>query len=290
MLLLISILSYSVVLIPREISFLKTISVLTRYNTTRFLPVIAIVLLATLSLKDHRLSIITTALIFFPLFSLALNGLWAGAYSENHAISGLLPRGDAFGFYAGSISLLEKGFLAGMASRRPLYGGFLAFILWNTGGNLQITLAIIVFLTAAVCFFSVLEVKKALNPSAAVLYFIVLFLFTRRFIGITMSENMGLILGTSSFTFFLVALRKFEHNPKDGIPFFLFSTLLYSLSQAARPGAVAVLPLLVIFAGWLWKGKGKFSWKLMLVTTVIVVAGFMINTLIFSATSTDNNV
>ncbi len=287
-LLLISILSYSAILIPREISFLKTLSVLARYNATRFLPVTAFILLAALSLKDYRLSAITTALILFPLFSLALNGLWAGAYSENYVLSGLVPRSDAFGFYTGSISLLEKGFLAGIAVRRPLYGGFLAFILWITGGNLQITLAILVFLTAAVCFFSVIEVKKALNPSAAVLYFIVQFLFIRRFIGITMSENMGFILGTSSFTFFLVALRKLKHYPKVSIPFFLFSTLLYSLSQAARPGAVVVLPLLILFAGWLWKGKGKLSWKFMLVTTIIVAAGFLINTLIFSATTPGN--
>jgi len=289
-LLLISILSYSAILIPREIPFLKTISVLARYNSTRFLPISAILLLAALSLKDRRLSVITTALVFFPLFSLALNGLWAGAYSENYILSGLLPRSDAFGFYTGSVALLENGFLSGMASRRPLYGGFLAFILWITGGNLQITLSIIVFLTAAVCFFSTLEVKNALNPSAAVLYFIVLFLFIRRFIGITMSENMGFILATSSFTLLLIALRKFKQNPKDGIPFFLFSTLLYSLSQAARPGAVAVLPLLILFSGWLWKGKGKLSWKLMLIVTIVVVAGFGINTLIFSATTPGNSV
>jgi len=289
-LLLISILSFSIILIPREIPFLKTISVLARYNSTRFIPISAFLLLAALSLKDHRLSVITTALVFFPLFSLALNGLWAGAYSENYVLSGLLPRSDAFGFYTGSISLVENGFLSGMAGRRPLYGGFLAFTLWITGGNLQITLAITVFLTAAACFFSMLEVKKALNPSAAVLYFIVLFLFIRRFIGITMSENMGVILATSSFTLLLISLRKFKQNPKASIPFFLFSALLFSLSQAARPGAVVVLPLLILFSGWLWKRKGKPSWKLLLIVTIIVIAGFMINTFIFSTTTRGDSV
>ncbi|MDO9545184.1 MAG: hypothetical protein Q7J07_00345 [Pelolinea sp.] len=68
--LFISILSYSLVLIPREIPFLKTLSVLTRYNATRFLPVTTLLLIAALSIKNQRLSTIITAIIFFPLFSL----------------------------------------------------------------------------------------------------------------------------------------------------------------------------------------------------------------------------
>ena len=285
--LLISVLSYSLVLIPRDIPLLKTLSVLTRYNATRFLPVTTILLMAALSMKDQRLSTIAAAFVFFPLFSLALNGLWAGAYSENYVIAGLVPRSDAFGFYHGAISLLENGVQEGIAQRRPLYGGFLAFIIWVSGGNLQIALAVIVFLTAAVCFFSVMVIKNFFNPSTAVLYFIVLFFFIRRFIGITMSENMGFLLGTSSLTCFLITLKIFKHNPKKSIPVFLFSTLLFSLSQAARPGAIIILPLLILFAGWLWREKRKFAWKWMMVTTIVVIAGFMINTVIFKITSPD---
>lgn len=286
--LFISILSYSLILIPREIPFLKTLSVLSRYNATRFLPVTAILLIAALSIKNQRLSAIAAAFVFFPLFSLALNGLWAGAYSENYVLAGLVPRSDAFGFYTGAISLMEKGLQMSMATRRPLYGGFLAFILWISGGNLQVALAIIVYLTAAVSFFSVMVVKNTFNSSAAVLYFFVLFFFIRRFIGITMSENMGFLLGTSSFTCFLIAMEKFKHNPKSSIPVFLFSTLLFSLSQAARPGAVIILPLLILFAGWLWREKRKIAWKLMIATTIVVIAGFMINTLVFKITSPEN--
>jgi len=284
----ISVLSYSIILLPREIPFLKTLSVLTRYNATRFLPAATILLISALSIKNQRLSIITTALVFFPLFSLALNGLWAGAYSENYVLSGLVPRSDAYGFYTGAISLMETGTLSSIAMRRPLYGGFLAFILWISGGNLQISLAIIVYLTAAVCFFSVIAVKNSFNSIAAVLYFFILFFFIRRFIGITMSENMGFLLGTSSLTCFLFALKEFKHSHKKSILSFLFGALLYSFAQAARPGAVVVLPLIVLFAGWLWRGKNKFSWKWIVGTTIIVIAGFMINTLVFKITSPEN--
>jgi hypothetical protein len=285
----ISVIAYSAVLLPREIPFIKTLSVLTRYNATRFLPFASILLIAAFSIKNQRLSTVISALVFFPLFSFALNGLWAGAYSENYVLSGLVPRSDAYGFYTGAISLMETGTLSSIAMRRPLYGGFLAFILWICGGNLQIALAIIVYLTAAVCFFSVIAVRNFFNSLAAVVYFFVIFFFIRRFIGITMSENLGFFLGISSFTCFLIALDKFKRFSKNSIFYFLFASFLFSLSQAARPAAVVTLPLLILFTGWLWRGEKRFSWKWMIVITIVLIAGFMINTLIFNTTSPANS-
>ena len=106
---LVSLLLFCALLLPREIRLLKTISVLARYNNTRFLPVIALLLLAALSLKNQKLSQAATLLVIFPAFALALNGLWAGAYSENNVIAGLIPRTDAFSFYGGAVSLGETG-------------------------------------------------------------------------------------------------------------------------------------------------------------------------------------
>jgi hypothetical protein len=285
----ISIIAYSIVLLPREIPFIKTLSVLTRYNTTRFLPAASILLMAAFSIKDKRLSTVISALVFFPLFSLALNGLWAGAYSENYVLSGLVPRSDAYGFYTGAVSLMETGTLSSIAMRRPLYGGFLAFILWVCGGNLQISLAIIVYLTAVVCLLSVMAVKNSFNSLAAIIYFFVIFFFIRRFIGITMSENMGFLLGTSAFTCFLIALEKQKRASKNSVFIFLFGAFLFSLSQAARPAAVVILPLLILFAGWLWRENHKLSWKWMIATTFVLIAGFLLNTLVFNMTSPENS-
>jgi hypothetical protein len=285
----ISIMAYSIVLLPREIPFLKTLSVLSRYNVSRFLPVTTVLLIAAFSIKDYRLSTIVTALIFFPLFSLALNGLWAGAYSENYILSGLVPRSDAYGFYTGAVSLMETGILSGIGMRRPLYGGFLAFILWICGGNLQLGLAIIVYLTAAVCFLSVMTVRNSLNSFAAIIYFFVIFFFIRRFIGITMSENIGFLLGTSAFTCFLIALEKQKQASKNSIFIFLFGIFLFSLSQAARPAAVVTLPLLILFTGWMWRDKKRLSWKWMIAATITLIAGFLLNTLVFNLISPEHS-
>lgn len=285
LLLLISAWIFSLVFIPREVRFIKTISVLARYNNTRFLPLIALLLLGALSIKNQRFSAMVVAIVIFPAFALALNGLWAGAYSENNVISGLIPRTDAFSFYGGAVSLIETGYLSSYTKRRPLFGGFLAFVLWMTSGHLQITLAILTYLLAFVTFLSILEMRRFLNPLAAVVYFIVLFLFIRRYIGITMSENMGILLGVSAFTLFLAFIRANDANHKKQRTYFLASAFVFSLAQVSRPGAFATLPLLILFAGWFFRSERKWSWKWAALTAVVIVAAFLVNTAVFRLTT-----
>ncbi len=284
-LLIFSALIFFPIFLPRNHAFIKTISVLTRYNNTRFLPVAGLFLLGALSIKNQRLSTAATTLVIFPVFALALNGLWAGAYSENNVIAGLLPRTDALSFYASAVSLKEVGYLISYTKRRPLFGSFLAFLLWISGGNLQFSLALLTFLLAAVTLFSILEMRRLLNPPAAVLYFIVLFLFIRRYIGITMSENMGLLLGISSFTLFLQFLQTNRDDSKKQKTLFLGSVFLFTLAQAARPGAIGTLPFFVLFAGWAFREEKKWSWHWTAFTTAVILAGFLLNSGVFYLTT-----
>jgi hypothetical protein len=281
-LLIFSALIFFPIFLPRDNTFLKTISVLARYNNTRFLPVVGLLLLGALSIRDQRASMAAAALVIFPVFALALNGLWAGAYSENNVIAGLIPRTDAFSFYGSAVTLIETGFLTGYSKRRPLFGGLLAFLLWITAGNLQVTLALLTYLLALVTFFSVLELRKLIGQPAAMLYFMILFLFLRKYIGITMSENMGGLLGITAFTLFLIFLQTPHEDRKKQIMYFLSSAFVFALAQTARPGAIATLPFLILFVGWFFRGEKKWSWKWTAITTVVIIAAFLINTAIFN--------
>jgi hypothetical protein len=223
-----------------------------------------------------------TAIIIFPIFSFALVGLWASAYTETNVIAGILPRRDAFSFFTGSLALIEKGYLVGYAKRRPLFSGFFAFFLWLAGGNLQVAMAGTVFLAAIVTYFSIIEVNKTLNPPSAVIFFIPQFLYIRRFIGNVLSENMGYILGMAAFTFFLIAIRKKREQQKGSTLFVFSAVFLFTLAQVARPGAIATLPFLVIFVGWLWKGKQKLPWKIVVIALLCIIAGFLINSFVFN--------
>jgi len=268
-------------LIPRDIQVLKTISVLFRYNVTRTIPLLVVILTASFLIKNPLISKLAAGLAVFSSFALALNGLWASAYSENYALAGLLPRSDAYYFYYGSINLLERGFLHHMARRRPVFGVFLSFLLWAANGNLQIALGIMAFLAAAACYAGVMAVKRSAGTAAAVVFFLVQFLFIRRFLGITMSETLGFILGTLGFSLLLISLRYIGKDDRPGLFYFISGALFFSLAQAARPGALATLPILVVLAGWLFRGGQKFSWKAALFVLLAVSAGFLISSLQF---------
>ena len=280
-LLLILILLFCAILIPREIPFLKTISVLARYNTTRFVPAISIILLISLSLKNFQASITLTAIFIFSALALTLNGLWAGAYTENNVIAGLVPRTDAFSFYGGAVSLIEKGHLVGYAQRRPLFGSLLGFILWLTKGNLQITLAILTFLISTVILLSVMEVRNILSAPATVLFFLVVFMFARRQIGITMSETLGFMLGCLALLIFLIFLRQSNDNHQGSEMIFLFAVAIFSLAQASRPGAVATLPLLILYSGWVFYKNKRKAWLGILICSMCILSVFAINSGIF---------
>jgi len=285
----VSFLSFFIILIPREVSFLKTVGVIIRYNTPRFLFVVTVLLLISLYIKKTRLSLLLTSLIIFPIFSFTLVGLWASAYTETNVIAGILPRVDALSFFSSSLALLEKGYLVGYTQRRPLFSGFFTFFLWAAEGNMQIAMAATVFISAVVTYFSIIEVSRTLNPPSVVIFFIPQILYIRRYIGSILSENLGYILGMAAFTLFLIALRKKRERQKGSIPIFLFAVFLFTLGQAARPGAIATLPFLIVFAGWLWKGKQKISWKILVITTLAITAGFLVNSYLFSQITLKNS-
>lgn len=270
--------------IPRNISWLKYISVIVRYNNLRFLPIAAIILFLTLTLKDVRKSTLLTALTVFPLCAFALVGLWASMYSEGNIIAGILPRIDAFSFYTSSMTLVEKGYLAGYTQRRPLFGGLFAVLITLFDRNFEAVMIFIAFLCAIALFLALIEVRRTLNPIAAVVFFIPNFMYYRMYIGNVMSETLGYFLGMTAFLFFLRALNIHKENPQKSILPFSIAAFLFTLSQLARPGAILTIPFLVLFAGWLFK-KDKLTIKAVAVVVAGIVIAYFFNRFLFNQTT-----
>src|SRR5215211_2539431 len=89
---------------------------------------------------------ITNMTLVLALFSVPLIYKWQTAGYYGYLIGGLLPWSDAQGYYSGAYQLIYYGQLNSWATRRPLFGAFLAVLLSLTGQNLQITLAIMAML------------------------------------------------------------------------------------------------------------------------------------------------
>ncbi len=181
------------------------------------------------------------------LFALTVSGLWTSGVSEPSILGGLMPFSDAAGYYSDARRLLEGQLFSSFSSRRPLFAGMLSALLWLTGRNLQLTIAVLVAVTGIACYLLVREVQSTHGTLAATLVMVVLFVYYRRFSGTTLTENLGFPAGALA----LALVWRGAGQKKRGYVF--GGIFLLTLALNARAGAFFVLPVLVIWAAWVFR-------------------------------------
>jgi len=203
---------------------------------------------------------------------LSLSGIWASGSSGPNIISGLIPINDAGAYYLDALRLLSGGkYLTYVGGGRPLFASYLSAILYLVGNSLQLTLAIMNLIVAIAVFFSVINFYKKFGVLPAILFFLLIFFFTRKYVGNTVSEMLGIPFGLLSFCFFLT---RDEKNYKLNS---FFGYWLLSIALNIRPGALAILPLTVVWE-MVKRRKEKFSSRELLSYCILPVAlGFILN-------------
>ncbi len=176
------------------------------------------------------------------LFALPLSAMWNSGFSDGSIIGGLLPLNDpnAYSWEAGR--LLEGENFTAWGSRRPLFTGMLASLLGLTQQNLQVTLAILVAITAISCFLLAREIQHQHGIAAGILVLTILFLFYRNYIGKLLTENLGLALGAVGFA---LLWRGAGQKQIDNC---LLGILLLTLALNARAGAFFILPAIILWS------------------------------------------
>jgi len=261
---------YALVLIfrvPTEISFAA------KNGLTPVLIAIALLFYPAYRLSGWIGTLLSLSLTLI-LFALPLSALWNSGISGPFIIGGLLPTGDAGGYYWEARRLLEVGQISAWGSRRPLFPSFLATLLGLTQQNLLLTLAILVALTTISCFLAAREVQRSHGTAAGLMVIAILFLFYRRFIGHTMTEDLGLALGAVSFTILWRGARQKQIN------YCLAGILLLTIALNARAGAFFILPALVLWGTWSFRGALRFSWRFLLGGSSLVLLGFILNSIL----------
>jgi hypothetical protein len=218
------------------------------------------------------------------VFGLALAGLWASGQSEPYVVSGLIPYNDAATYFNDANRLLDGSLLSDGSSRRPIAIGLLGALLGLTGRNLQNATAILVFLEAVACTYMALEVRRSKGAAAGSVTFWICFLFARRFIGTTMTETLGLTLGALALAFFC------RGASRRSLPFILAGLFTLTLALNVRAGAFFILPLVILWVGWLFREKNWLAWKPALLAVVVVAAGFGLNSLVLRLIGTPGGV
>ena len=208
------------------------------------------------------------------LFALPLTALWNSGMSDGYLIGGLLPWSDASGYYWEARRLLEGQNFSEWGSRRPLFPALLAPLLGLTNQNLQLTLAILVAITAIACFLAAREVQRSHGTAAGVMLITILFLFYRLTIGQVMTENLGLALSAVGFA--LLWRGAWQQQIKHCV----CGIFLLTLALNARAGAFFILPVLILWGAWSFRGTTRFSWRFLLGGTSAVLLGFLLNSIL----------
>jgi hypothetical protein len=230
-------------------------------------------LLYYLSLRLRgNIGVLVSLGLTMALFALVLSYKWTSGFSDNFMIGGLLPYKDAKNYYLGADLILhglpmEK---AGQATERPLFPGFLSSILMLTGQNLKIAVAVIAQLAAIGLYLSAQQIRQSMGALPASLYITLMYFYIQPLIGYTLSELLGFTLGCLGF----VLTWHASHNLKwfDLLPGLI--TLLVAAS--ARAGAFFIFPILVIWAGWIFRGEKRFSIKAAGYAFLIVSVGYFL--------------
>ena len=217
---------------------LKTIAIYSRNSFTTFIPIIGVTLFLTNLIKGDFGKFVRFILIIC-LFGFVLSGLWANVATENNAIGGLLPRSDSSTYFADSLRI-GNGFQSSFFSTRPNYPAFIALLLLLTNLNMQISLAIIVFIAAIVSYLAFELVLENFSIFPASVYFLLVFFYFRPFSGKFITESLGYILGLLGFISFMLFVSK----QKD--VFYFLGLICLTMALLIRPGPVLILPAVIL--------------------------------------------
>lgn len=217
------------------------------------------------------------------LFIFPLAGLWESGMSESVIVGGLLPYSDAHGYYMNAQRLLTGSYYTSFAARRPLFTGFLALLLWVSNNNLQITLSVMTVLAGLCCFLAAREIQNSFCSIAAALFTFLAFMFYRRFIGTTLSENLGLPLGMLGFSLVWGSLRKGTARV------YLWGIFVITLALIARAGPFFILPLLMMTGAINLVRNKKGRIFFLLIGFLLIIAGFGVNAWVAQRFGTPDN-
>lgn len=196
------------------------------------------------------LRITSYAALLLPVAASYVHYALGHASYPSFLIGGIIPWCDARAHFVQAAEMIRDGSTIFPMNGRFLFPAYFSSILSIAG--LRMDLA---HLMVGILFFSVLALSlKALvqwvgSVGCALFILIIWIYFRDRCSWLVMTENLGVTFGLLALPWmlFMVRLRS--------MLMLLVSILLMSMGFSARPGALFVLPMMVLFSGWCgWRG------------------------------------
>lgn len=266
----VSITVFTLILLNRSPNILRPLSMSLRTGFGLVIPAAAILVYIAFRIPG-RLGEFLSMAGTLSLFALPLAGLWASGQTQTTVLSGIIPFYDAESYYIDALRLINGSIFSVFSARRPLFPALLAVLLSWTNHNLMASLAILTGITGLACYFAAREIQRTYGAEASTFILIVLFLFFRAHSGVTMSENLGVALGVLGFALL------WQGASSRSTFYLCFGLFITTLALNARAGAFFMLPLLILWVGWLFRGANRFAWRTAFFATLAVIFGFFIN-------------
>lgn len=273
--LVISLAVYILILNNRSPNFLRSLSMALRMGFGIIIPLTALAMYAVFRIPGKVGELLRLTAIM-SIFALGLAGLWATGSTQSVILNGLIPLTDAAGYYTDATRLLYGMDVSNFTAMRPFFAGLLSFFLWLSGRNLMITVGMFTAIAGLAGYLSSREIRQTHGAEAAVFFLMLMFLYYRHHSGTTMSESLGVpvsLLGVA-----LIWRGITRHSEWSA----LFGTTMIALALNIRPGAMFVLPALLLWGGWAFRGQGKFSIKFFGLGTAAILLVFYANNLMIA--------
>ncbi len=215
------------------------------------------------SFFGNHLGSITVFVGFLPLIAVWSGNFvqWSTMYSS---LLGRIPWSDAVGYYGGVGEFLDKGELNFWTSRRPMNTLFLAVRYGFMGEWLEASLVIQALLAGIALFLATRKIWDYFGGASALFFFGLAYGFHRIFVPSTLSESLALTVGLLAVPLLLDGVYR------RWLPSYLMAVLVLGLGQVIRPGAIFVLPALMICGYFLF--AKKFRHRVLIVAAICFAA------------------
>jgi hypothetical protein len=191
--------------------------------------------------------------------------------TTSQTIGGLLPWSDSGAWLQGSLRLLLFGEASEWASRRPLNTAFFASILGAAGQDLVGALLVRAALLGATVYLFFRVTARSFGVAAALAGACIVFGFAYLFVGVTLSETNGLILGTLGISILLHA----THARSSG--WFGLGLFLLAVGLLMRSGPFLVLPALVVWSAFAFSRDRRVAVRPLLIGIGAVAGAWLLS-------------
>ena len=254
------------------LTILRPISLALRTGFGLVIPLTTLIIYITFRIPG-KLGNLLALTATMSLFALGLAGLWASGNTQSVILNGLIPLTDAAGYYTDALHLQYGSDVSNFTAMRPLFAGLLSFFLWISNNNLMIAVSIFTAITGFSCYLACREIQNTHGAEVAAFFSILIFLYYRHHSGTTMSESLGVPISLLG-----VALLWQGIHSTNKVTV-LFGIGMITLALNVRPGAMFVLPCLLLWGGWVFRGDKKYSLKFFISGTIVVLCVFYIHSL-----------